>query len=56
MRRERIDEEDILSAARGQEGIERLDQIKYAVVERNGDVTVVRKERGDTTNAFAVPD
>ncbi len=45
MRRERIDEEDILNAARGQEGIARLDQIKYAVVERNGDVTVVPKEQ-----------
>jgi len=47
MRRERIDEEDILNAARGQEGLERLEQIKYAVVERNGDVTIVPKERDD---------
>ena len=45
MRRERIDEEDIMNAARGQEGLERLEQVKYAVVERNGDVTVVPKER-----------
>ena len=44
MSRERVDEEDILSAAREQEGIERLDEIRYAVLERDGAVSVVPKE------------
>jgi uncharacterized membrane protein YcaP (DUF421 family) len=37
----RVDEEDILEAARGSQGLERLDQIKYAVVERSGQITIV---------------
>jgi uncharacterized membrane protein YcaP (DUF421 family) len=41
MQKARIDESDILEAARAQEGLERLEQIKYAVVERGGDITIV---------------
>ena len=41
MDRERVDENDILEAARRQEGIEHLDQIKFAVLERSGEITVV---------------
>jgi uncharacterized membrane protein YcaP (DUF421 family) len=41
----RVGDGDILSAAR-QQGLERLDQIKYAVLERNGAITVVKKEPG----------
>ncbi|HET6566696.1 MAG TPA: YetF domain-containing protein [Rhodothermales bacterium] len=37
----RMDEQDILEAARRLQGIERLEQIKYAVVERNGEITVI---------------
>ena len=37
----RVDEEDILSAARQAHGLERLEQIKYAVVERDGQVSIV---------------
>lgn len=44
MDRERVDEDDILESARELQGIERLDQIKYAVLERSGHVTVVPKE------------
>jgi len=43
MDRERIDDEDVLSAARQHQGLERMDQIKYAVLERNGGITVVPK-------------
>lgn len=43
MRRARVDEADILSAARIGHGLERLDQIKYAVLERNGAISVVPK-------------
>lgn len=41
MEQARIDESDILEAARGLEGLERLDQVKYAVVERGGDITII---------------
>ena len=44
MDKTRVDEEDILEAARSLRGLERLDQIKYAVVERNGDITIVPAE------------
>ena len=37
----RIDEDDILEAARGHHGLERLEQIKYAVLERNGEITII---------------
>ena len=45
MRREHVDEEDVLQAARQHQGLERLDQIKYAVLERNGGISVVPQER-----------
>jgi uncharacterized membrane protein YcaP (DUF421 family) len=41
LNQERIDESDILEAAREQQGLERMEQIKYAVLERNGKITVV---------------
>lgn len=47
MRKERVDESDILAAARELQGIERMDQIKHAVVESSGGITVVRKEQRD---------
>jgi uncharacterized membrane protein YcaP (DUF421 family) len=37
----RIDEGDILQAARESQGLERLEQIKYAVLERSGGITVI---------------
>jgi uncharacterized membrane protein YcaP (DUF421 family) len=45
MRMERVDESDILAAARELHGLERLDQIKHAVVEASGGITVIPKER-----------
>jgi uncharacterized membrane protein YcaP (DUF421 family) len=41
MERERLDEEDILNAARELRGLERLDQVKHAVLERDGRITIV---------------
>ena len=43
MKKERLDEEDILNAARETRGLERLDQIKYAVLERSGDISIIPK-------------
>lgn len=44
MNKVRVDEDDILEAARDLQGLERLDQIKYAVLERNGDITIIARE------------
>ena len=41
MRKERIGEDDILHAAREAHGIERLSEIKYAVLERSGGISIV---------------
>lgn len=41
----RVDEEEILAAARESQGLERLDQIKYAVLEKNGAISIIPKER-----------
>ena len=43
MNKERVDEEDILMAAREHHGLERLDQIKYAVLERSGGISIIPK-------------
>jgi uncharacterized membrane protein YcaP (DUF421 family) len=41
--RERVDESDVLMAARHLHGIERLDQIKYAVLENTGEISIIPK-------------
>ena len=41
MEKLRVDESDVLESARELHGLERLDQIKYAIVERTGIVTIV---------------
>jgi uncharacterized membrane protein YcaP (DUF421 family) len=43
MAQERVDDADILTAARESQGISRLDEIDYAVVEQSGGITVVPK-------------
>ena len=43
MRRLRIHRQDVLAAARGQ-GVGRLDQVKYVVVERNGSISVLKED------------
>lgn len=44
IRRARVSEEDILGAARAAHGLETLEQIKYAVLEANGHITVIPKD------------
>jgi uncharacterized membrane protein YcaP (DUF421 family) len=39
-----VQESDIMAAARGR-GLEREEQIKYAVVERNGEISVIEAKR-----------
>lgn len=45
MQKDRVDETDVLEAARTTQGIERLDQLKYAVLEKSGQISVVPHER-----------
>jgi uncharacterized membrane protein YcaP (DUF421 family) len=39
----RVDEREILAAARKLQGINHLDEIKYAILESNGEITIVPK-------------
>lgn len=46
MDRARVDEEDVLEAARSLHGLENMQQIKYAVLERGGSISVIPKRSG----------
>jgi membrane protein len=41
LKRARINESDVLSAARRLQGLERMEQIKYAVLERSGEISII---------------
>jgi uncharacterized membrane protein YcaP (DUF421 family) len=43
MRRERVDEQDILHAARELQGLDRLEDLRKAVIEKTGRITVIPK-------------
>jgi uncharacterized membrane protein YcaP (DUF421 family) len=43
--REEVDESDLMVFARESHGLERLDQIKFAVIEKNGGVSIIPKEQ-----------
>ena len=51
MKAERIDEGDVLSAAREGQGLARMDQVAYAVVEESGRVSVVPRDRAAPEHA-----
>jgi uncharacterized membrane protein YcaP (DUF421 family) len=44
MKGARVDESDVLVAARNLQGLERMDQIKFAVLERTGEISIVPKK------------
>jgi uncharacterized membrane protein YcaP (DUF421 family) len=44
MAKARVDEHDILAAARERQGLERMEQIKYAVLECSGGISIIPKE------------
>jgi uncharacterized membrane protein YcaP (DUF421 family) len=44
LKAERIDIEEILAAARETQGLARLDQIKYAVLEQTGGISIIPKD------------
>ena len=41
MHKSRVDQEDVMAAARLHQGLERLEQIKYAVLEVNGEISII---------------
>ena len=43
MYKARVDEQDILSSAREKHGLERMEQIKYAVLEAHGEISIIPK-------------
>jgi uncharacterized membrane protein YcaP (DUF421 family) len=53
MAKEHISVDDIMSSARSTQGLERMDQIKYAVLETSGGISIVPKgrDRPDTLGA-----
>lgn len=44
LKRARVDLEDVMNAAREQHGLERLDQVKFAVLEVGGNISIVPTE------------
>lgn len=44
LRKVRMEEDEILQQARATQGLERIDQIKWAVLERNGTVSIIPKQ------------
>lgn len=43
MNKSKVDESDVLEAARMLHGLERMDQVKYAVLERDGSISIIPK-------------
>jgi uncharacterized membrane protein YcaP (DUF421 family) len=41
MDKSRVDEEDVLDAAREGHGLERMDQIRHAILERDGKISII---------------
>lgn len=44
MEKAQVDESDVLSAARELQGLERMEQIRYAVLERSGGISIIPKQ------------
>ena len=43
--KERVDEHEIATAARQHHGLERLDDVKYAVLEKDGSISIVPRDQ-----------
>jgi uncharacterized membrane protein YcaP (DUF421 family) len=48
MRKSRVDASEVLEAARELQGLQRMDEIKYAVLERDGQISIIPKERASS--------
>jgi uncharacterized membrane protein YcaP (DUF421 family) len=47
MKKSRVDKADIMQAARDSQGLERLEQIKYAVLEHSGTISIIPRQGED---------
>ena len=45
MHKSRVDEADVLAAARELQGLERMEQIRYAVLERSGGISIIPRDK-----------
>ncbi|HZG01888.1 MAG TPA: YetF domain-containing protein [Chitinophagales bacterium] len=45
MKKAQVDEDDVLNAARMVHGLERMEDIKYAVLEKDGNISIVPMEK-----------
>lgn len=43
--KERVDEDDVLTAARFLHGLERMDQVKHAILEAGGHISIIPRQR-----------
>ncbi len=47
MEKSKVDEEDVLEAARLHHGLEKMEDIKYAVLERDGTISIIPNKKDD---------
>jgi uncharacterized membrane protein YcaP (DUF421 family) len=45
MSKTNVDEEDVMQAARANQGLEKIEQVKYAVLEKDGTISVIPLEK-----------
>ena len=45
MQKSKVDEDDVMEAARLLHGLERMEQVKYAVLERDGSISIIPEEK-----------
>jgi len=53
LRRARVTEDAVLEAARHSHGLERMDQIKFAILEASGTISIIPRAPGDKPEAPA---
>lgn len=51
MEKSKVDEEDVLEAARLNHGLERMNQVKYAVLERDGSISIIPEKEAQQQGA-----
>ena len=51
MNKERVSLDDILEAARKLQGLENLDQVKYAILEKDGSISIIPKHLNPATES-----
>src|SRR5690606_24697990 len=51
MRRARVGEDDVLQSARGTRGLERMEQIKFAILEVDGTISIIAYEHGNDASS-----